>query len=158
MSAKPRRTKRHLRSIQTWTYAGAQKVLPYLRSVLISLREHRLAALAARRDVKHWDGQPGRPDRHAIIAREEALARARLAQARLREAEEELETLSIYCLDPVNGLAVVPFVHREKLAWFIYDIFDEEPLQFWRYHGDSLDTRRPIKELEDTGTGGSMVA
>lgn len=155
MSAKPRRTKRHVRSIHTWTYEEALKVLPYLRSVLTSLREHRLALVAARRDLKHYDEQPGRPNRHAIIAREEALARSQVARQQLREDEEELEALDIYCLDPIRGEAVVPFVHRDKLAWFIYDIFDAEPLQFWRYHGDSLDTRRSIKELRD---GDTMVA
>src|SRR5271154_3680585 len=99
MSAKPRRTKRHVRNIQTWTYDEAKRVLPYLHSVMISLRDHRLAVVGARRDVKRLDDEPVRPTRHLMIAREESLKRAQLAQQQVREAEEELEALDIYSLD-----------------------------------------------------------
>jgi hypothetical protein len=149
MSAKPRRGKRRMRTIQVWTYDEARKLVPYLRSVMLSLREHRLAAASGKRDARRLGDQPGRPGRQAMIARQEALAREQVARKQFLEAQEELEALDIYCLDPIGGQAVVPFVNRDKLAWFVYDLFDDEPLRFWRYHGDSLETRRPIKELDD---------
>jgi hypothetical protein len=149
MSAKPRRSKRQMRTIQVWTYDEAKKLVPYLRSVMLSLREHRLAAASGKRDAKRLDEQAGRPGRRAIIARHEALAREQVARKQFKEAQDELEALDIYCLDPIGGQAVVPFINGDKLAWFVYDLFDEEPLRFWRYHGDSHETRRPIQELDE---------
>ena len=42
---------------------------------------------------------------------------------------------------------MVPFIYNGQLAWFVFDLFDDsDPLRFWRYHQDPLETRRPIAE------------
>jgi hypothetical protein len=109
-----------------------------------SLREHRLEAIRHRLTGRRFAARPGRPDRRTLIAQEEALREARLAEARFDDALDELQALDVYSLQPVHGRALVPFVHADQLAWFICDIFDAEPLRFWRYHNDPLETRRPV--------------
>ena len=45
----------------------------------------------------------------------------------------------------VGGLALIPFAVEKRLAWYVFDLFDEEdPLRFWRYHQDPLEKRRPM--------------
>ena len=68
-----------------------------------------------------------------------------------------LQAIDVYCLDPIQGLALIPFVHDKQLAWFVYDLFDAEPLRFWRYHEDSFETRRPLAELEVAFGGDSAI-
>ena len=147
-------SKARRQTIQVWTYEQARRVLPYVASVMRSLRDHWLDGqrhhLAAQRR--------GRSDRDTLIAQEGAAASARLADERLEEALDELHTLDIYCLDPVRGLALIPFAQNDRLAWFVYDLFGSEPLRFWRYHQDSLQTRRPIAEvLEGPPDSGSVL-
>ena len=36
------------------------------------------------------------------------------------------------------------FKREKKLSWFIFDLFDEQPLCHWRYQDDPVDVRRPI--------------
>jgi len=119
-----------------------------------SLREHRLDAVRQRLKADRLAGKPGRPNRSMIIAQEETRGAAGAAEARYQEALDELQALDVYCLDAVAGEALVPFVHDEQLAWFIFDLFDEQQLRFWRFHEDPLDTRRPItKEVTEPKTG-----
>jgi hypothetical protein len=146
MNRHPDRAKPGRQTIRVWTYPQIQGTLPYIASVLRSLRESRLEAGRWHLKARRLADRPGRPDRTALLAREEALHEARLADDRFQEALEELHALDVYCLDPVRGLALVPFVQDKQLAWFVYDLFDPEPLRSWRYHHDALDTRRPIAE------------
>jgi hypothetical protein len=139
-----------------WTYSQAQKALPYVASIVRSLREHQLEALRCQLDAERLARQPGRPARAALIAHEEATRGAEQAEERFQESLEELHTLDIYCLDPVQGLALIPFAHQEQLAWFVFDLFDGNRLRFWRFHEDPLETRRPIAAV-DEAAGGSMV-
>jgi hypothetical protein len=83
-----------------------------------------------------------------LIAHTNSQEAAKLADERFLEALAELEALDIYLVDPIAGHALIPFAHDEQLAWYVYDAFDPEPLRFWRYDNDSLDTRRPIEEIE----------
>src|SRR6266849_3564860 len=84
-------------SIQVWTYDQARRVLPYVASIMRSLREYCLEAqqyqLAADRLAK----RPGRPDRAAILARTGAVEDADEAEERFHQALDELHTLDIYC-------------------------------------------------------------
>jgi hypothetical protein len=146
MNGNRKTSKRKKDTIQPWTYEQARRVLPYLRSIVQSLREHRVEALAEHRKAKEITDRPGRPDRSTLIAQEEALRAARAAEARFEAALEELHVLDIYCLDPIRGEALVPFVHDNQLAWYVYDLFDNEAFRFWRYHSDPLEARRPIAE------------
>ena len=136
-------TKRR-RTIQVWTLAQAKSAAPYLTSIVRSLREHALEGLACRRRLRHIDERPGRPDRDALITRQEAEADARRAEDRAAEDGAELAALDIQPLDPVHGQALVPFVHEEQLAWYVFDLFDPQPFRFWRFQSDPDDTRRPV--------------
>jgi hypothetical protein len=60
--------------------------------------------------------------------------------------------LDIYSLDPLKGIALIPTVHDQRLAWFVYDLFDAEDIRFWRYHDDALEARRPIADLAERPT------
>lgn len=148
MSRRNRKAKRRAELIPVWTYDQIHKALPYLSSVMRSAREHRLDAQTHDRHAGQLANRPGRPDRATLIDHEEALQTARHADERFHEALEELHSLGIYCLDPVRGEALVPFAHQEQLAWFIFDLFDPDQLQHWRFHTDPLETRHPITDAQ----------
>jgi hypothetical protein len=156
MKRNQRGAKGEKKTIQVWTYAQAIGAVPYLASIMRSLRDAQLESRRLHLDARRQAERPGRPDRSAIIAREEALREAAAADQRVHDALQELETLDVYCLDPVNGEALVPFVHDGQLAWFVYELFDPEPYRFWRFHSDPLHTRRPIEETL-TGSGDEVI-
>jgi hypothetical protein len=116
----------------------------YIRSIVRSIREHALEALSHHRTVRRIADRPGRPDRTAIIAQMEAEDQARRADEKFQEAVNDLESLDVLCLDPIQGQALVRFVLDEQLAWYIYDMHDAVPFRFWRFQFDPEDTRRPI--------------
>src|SRR5262245_16086879 len=107
-------------SLHFWSYPEAIKAVPYLRSVVRSLREHWLLLRQARLRLERLESRPGRPDRNGLILHEE-LARevARAGQA-CDEALNELMPLDVYSLDPAAGLALIPFAHGGQLAWFVF--------------------------------------
>lgn len=135
--------------IPIWTYAQAFRATPYIASIMRTLRDSRVEA-------QHWNirasriaGKAGRPTRASIIAHEEALREARHAEDRYEEALQELQQLGVYCQDPVRGQALLPFIHGHLLAWFVFDLFEKDSLHAWRYHGDPMETRRPIREVSE---------
>jgi len=142
-------SKRRRQSIQPYTYDQARRVLPYLRSIVGSVREHHLEMQGHQRAARRLAERPGRPDRTTLLAQAEETHAAQAAEERLHAALEELHPLDIYCLDPVRGEALVPFAHDEQLAWFIFDHFDSESFRFWRYQSDPLDTRRPLAAIRE---------
>src|SRR5262245_60186184 len=121
---KRHRTQPRVQRIRDWPYDEARSVLPYIASIVRSLREHRLDAARHQLTAQRRADKPGRPDREAILAHEEALAEARRANEQFEEALEELNALDIYSLDPVRGQALVPFAHGDQLAWYVFDLFD----------------------------------
>jgi hypothetical protein len=135
--------------LRTWTYQEAQAAAPYITSIMRSLREHYLEAQSQHRQARLIGERPGRLDRTARIVQEEATRAAAQAEDRFQHALDELQTLDVYCLDPLQGLALIPFVHDEQLAWFVFDLFDAESLRFWRDHEDPLEKRRPVSDLQD---------
>jgi hypothetical protein len=138
-------------ALRLWTYPEAAAAVPYLRSVVRSLREHWLDAQGARRRVRRIDERPGRPGREALILRAEAVGEAEQAEESFVEALNELLALNVSCLDPAKGLALIPFRQGDELAWFIFDLFAPRGLDGWRFHADPLSTRRPLAEPLDTG-------
>ena len=138
--------------LRLWTHAEAVKALPYLRSIVRSLREHWLHLLRVWLQVRRLDARPGRPDRQALILRAEAAREAERAADHFHEALRELEALDVYCLDPAKGLALIPFRQGDELAWFVFDLFAPQGLEAWRFHADSLETRRPLAESLDPGS------
>jgi hypothetical protein len=143
-------TKRREKTLRAWTYEEALKALPYITSIMQSLRESHIEAKQHGRTAEQLARRPGRPNCDAIIAHADAVAEARQAKDQFREALAELHALDVYCLDPIHGTAVIPFVHDSQLAWFLFDLFDDQRIRYWRYHTDPLETRRPLAEaLED---------
>ena len=140
-------SKKKARNVRVWTYDEAKKAVPYIANVMRSLREQRIEAQNLHRHVQRLTSLPGRPDRTALLAQSEADRQVREAEHRFEESMDELVGLDVFCLDPIAGQAVIPFLHAQKLAWFVFDLFDDEDhLRQWRYHDDPLDTRRPIAE------------
>jgi hypothetical protein len=144
-------------TIYVWTYEQARRVLPYVSSIMRSLREHALEASGCESKVRRLAARPGRPERRALIALEEATKQAAEASDRFQDALDELHTLDVYCLDAHAGLALIPFAQDNQLAWYIFDLFDSDSLRFWRYHTDPLDMRRPIDVLSGPSQNTPLV-
>jgi len=131
-------------TLRVYTFSEAQEVVPYLSSIVRSLREHALEGLAQRRTVERLDAAPGRATRDRLIAKQEALHALQRSEEQFREAEEEVRQLDIFSLDPLQGQALVPFVHEDQLAWYIFDLHDSQSFRFWRYQTDPDETRRQL--------------
>ncbi len=157
MNRKHKKSKAKRQVVRVWTYPQAQGALPYIGSVMRSLREHWLEAQRHEAAVKRLGGKPGRPDRTALLALEEEGREAREARDRFNEAYQELQDIEVFCIDPNQGVAVVPFVHDDKLAWLIYDLFAGDGFQNWRYHDDPLEQRRPIAEALQGPAAGEFI-
>jgi len=147
MKRRNKKKPREMRVIRLWTLPQADKALPYLRSVTGSLREHWLESQGKKQALRRLAARPGRPDRQALLAHQGAVQEQTEAEDRFGEALQELMKIDVYLLDPVQGLAFIPFNHGEELAWFVFDRFDQEGLKNWRLHTDPLETRRPVSEL-----------
>jgi hypothetical protein len=152
----PKGAKQRSQTLQVRTFGQARAAIPYIASVVRSIREHALEALHQAQKVRRLKDRPGRPDRTALIAQQEAERLARAADDEFQDAVGELQQLDVYCLDPIQGQALIPFVQDEQLAWYIFDLYDSPQLRFWRYQSDPEDTRRPItaaqREAHDSGT------
>jgi hypothetical protein len=147
----------HNQVIRVWTRTQAEKALPLITSIVRSIRMDRLDAQAQHLRVTRLAQRPGRPNRDAIIAQEDAAREAREANERFEASLRELLELNIYCLDPGRGLALIPFAHGDELAWFVFDLFEKDPLGSWRFHKDPLTTRRPLAELEEKSAADSLI-
>jgi hypothetical protein len=145
--------KRGKHELQVWTYDLARAAVPYVTSIVRSLREHAIEINSWQQEVKRIADLPGRPDRKQMIDQQEAERELRRAEARFEEAAGDLEQLDIFCLDPVRGQALVPFVHDGELAWYIFDLFDDGHFRFWRYQSDPEETRRPITAVQQGSVG-----
>jgi len=152
-----RKEARRKQVLPVWTYAQAKLASPYIRSIMRSLREHRLEQLGQESRAKRLAAQLGRPSRSAIIEQEDARRDAQAAAERFNDDLEELQTMGVYCQDPVRGHALLPFVHDQLLAWFVFDLFAEPALHAWRYHSDPDEMRRPMAEIADLPSEWSLV-
>src|SRR5690348_14037217 len=115
--AKPRR-----QILKVWSYQQIKGAIPYIASIVRSLREHWLEMQRHQQILTRLESQPGRSSRHDIIAQDEARRDVEQATNRFEEALQELQTLDVYCLDPNRGEALIPFVHGEQLAWYVFDL------------------------------------
>jgi len=150
MNPNQKGARRNPRGVRLWTHTRALASLPYVAGIVRSLREHWLEVRQHRRQAHQLAKQPGRPDRKALLAHQECLDAAHRAEIRHDDALKELRSLGITSLDPIRGQVLFPFLHRKKLAWFLFDLFDETPLRFWRYQDEPVDVRRPINASEGT--------
>src|SRR5262245_14351726 len=129
-----------------WTYEAALRAVPYLRAVVRSLREHWLQLQSVRRQIQRLDSRPGRPDRQTLIRRAVAVKELVQADIKLEETFDELKAIDVSCLDPAQGLALIPFGKGDELAWYVFDLFSPQGLEAWRFHGDPLEMRRPLEQ------------
>jgi len=106
MTSKSRPTDRRNRFSGVWTYAQARAVLPYVASIMRSLREHRLDFLRHRLSAQRLAGKPGRPRRDTLLAQEEAAREEGRADAEYQKTLAKLKSLGIRCLDSVASLAI----------------------------------------------------
>ena len=127
-----------------WTFAAAQAAVPYFSSVARSLREHYLEILAKRREVQLLAERHGRPDRQALIEEQEARRDLEKAEQDYQDALDELRELNVHPHDPGQGMALVPFIQDNHWAWYVFHLFDSQPIRSWRYQSDPDGTRRPL--------------
>jgi hypothetical protein len=136
--------RRDSHTLSLCTFEEAQTAAPYISSVARSLREHYLEVLAKRRELQALAGHHGRPGRKALIQEQEARRDLHKAEQAYQDALEELTELDVLLLGPVQGMALVPFVHDDKPAWYVFDLFDSQPIRSWRYQSDPDETRRAL--------------
>jgi len=147
-----RQSSKNQQTIQVWTLEQARSLLPYLTSIIDSMREARLESQAhATRAVK-LEAKHGRPKRDQILEIADEKLKAKEADERFQKAQEELQQLDVYCIHAIQGLALIPFVNEDQLAWFIFDRFDQDPLRFWRYHLDPVDVKHPLETMQQKAT------
>jgi hypothetical protein len=144
MTNSPKEARRKKSAMRLWTFEQSRAAIPYIASVLRSIREHLVEGQTQQRRLAVLEGKPGRPDRATLIGQDEARKDAARATEEYRKAVAELAALDIIVHDPLQGVALVPFLYDEQLAWFVYDLHDPSGLRFWRYHSDSDDTRRRL--------------
>lgn len=140
--------------LRLWTYAEARKAVPYLRSLMNSLRDAWIDMRQTQEHVRRSEAILGRPNRDTIIRRDDAHRDADQAEAKLGDLIHEMLGLSFYVVDPASGVGVIPFLRGEALSWFVFDLFSEEGLIAWRLPDDSIEMRRPFSELEDSQPAG----
>jgi hypothetical protein len=141
---KSNKARRSPHTIRLWSFEDAQAAVPYLASVIRSLREYYLQLLSQRRKLLALAGRPGRPDRKTLIAEQETRRDLHQDEQEYQSALSELEALDIQPLEAGQGTALVPFVHDDQLAWYIFDLFDSQPIRSWRYQSDPDETRRKL--------------
>jgi hypothetical protein len=144
--------------VPLWTRAKVEKAAPYLASMLRSLREALLEAKCHKRTAERLASRPGQLGRASGFALVDSLRDARRARESFREELQELHALGIHCPDPLRAEALVPFDHEQQLAWFIYDLYADEPIRHWRFHVDPPETRRPIEEIQEQAPVNSSAA
>ena len=93
----------------------------------------------------------------SFSASREAAFAACFSETRPSHTLSELSRLDVYCIDPINGVAFIPFIQNDQLAWFVFDLFSDTMLDGWRFHEDPLNTRRPLTELDEPQATDSLV-
>jgi hypothetical protein len=132
--------------LHLWTREAALRSVPYLRAVVRSLREYWLHIQSVRRRIQRLDSRPGRPDRETLIRRAVAARELDHANIEFEETFDELKSIDVHCLDPAQGLALIPFGKGDELAWYVFDLFAPRGLEAWRFHRDPLEMRRPLEQ------------
>jgi Uncharacterized conserved protein (DUF2203) len=145
---KSRRRSKRLRILHLWTLGEVQKAVPYLRSVIGSLREHCIDALNTERRLDLAAKSHPSPQRTQLVTRQELQDERSRSERKFDDALEELNRINVYLLDAVKGLALIPFRKENDLAWFVFDLFTSRGLIGWRYDNDPIEECRPLRLLE----------
>jgi hypothetical protein len=157
MKRRKQRSK-HMQIMHLWNWSDAVKAVPYLRSVVASLREHWLEVLETKRRLHLATMKKSATKRQQILEREAQEGHLHRAQTQFNDALEELSRIDIFLLEPVRGSALVPFRKGDDLAWYVFDLFAKSGLAGWRYHNDPMEECRPLSLLEDATVSDSPLA
>jgi hypothetical protein len=130
MTRKSQPTVRRHRLSRFWTFAEARAVVPYVASIMRSLREQRLEYFRHHLAAERLAGKPGGTRRGTLRAHDEAARAAGRADAEYHQTLAELNSLGFRCLDSVARLAVLYVYHDEFVSEYVYDLFDSQPLRF----------------------------
>jgi len=148
MKSRRARSKR-LRILHLWSLDDVRKAVPYLRSVLGSLREHWLEASNMQLQLDRAKKHPEAHQRTGLLTKAHLDDEAHRSQRKFEDALEELNKLDVFLLDAVKGLALIPFRRDDDLAWYVFDQFTPRGMIGWRYHNDPIEECRPLSLLED---------
>jgi len=155
---KPRRkSSKRMRVLHLWTLPELQKAVPYLRSVIVSLREHWLDTLTTERHLNLAAQRPQSTQRNLLVAADDLREERRRAQQKFEDALEELNRIDVFLLDAVKGLALVPFRKEDDLAWFVFDQFSPRGIIGWRNHDDPIEKCLPLNLLEQPVAPGPVL-
>jgi hypothetical protein len=148
MKRRHKKRAKNARVIRLWSLQEVGKAVPYLHSVIGSIRENWLDVQSLKREAVLVEKRIPAGTKRLV-----ALSRAKddidKAENRFAEAIEELSRVDVFLLDPVRGMAFIAFRQGEELAWFIFDQFEEKGLIGWRLHSDALEMCRPLNLLAE---------
>jgi hypothetical protein len=150
MKRRQRHKERPVRVVRLWTRDEAEKALPYLRSIIASLREHWLSWQSHERDLGLLEQRKTGKPRDRLLAEQTAQDSCERSAQRFQDALGELSKIDVFLLDPVQGQALIPFRREDELAWFVFDNFDKKGLVGWRYQQDPIDKCRPLSPVKDS--------
>ena len=151
---KPRRKRsKRARTIRLWKKTEAFKAVPYLRSIIGSLREHWLEVLTAERQIDLATQLKKPVKRQQLLEQEKQGDELHRAREKFNDALDELNRLDVFLLEPVRGLALMPFRKQDDLAWYIVDQFAPSGLIGWRKNDDPIEECRPLELLDDAAVG-----
>jgi hypothetical protein len=139
--------------MRLWDWKDATRAAPYLHSVTGSLREHWIDVLTAERQLQLAEERPAPARRQRLLDEQARRDERQRAQTRFEDALEELNNVDVFLLDPVQGLALIPFRKEDDLAWYVFDHFSDPALIGWRYHHDPIEECRPLATLEGAPAG-----
>ncbi len=125
--------RRH-RSLRVRTYAQARAVLPYVASILRSLREHRLDALRHHLSANDWPtGLAGRSGIPCLLRKwppVRPVERMRSTREPWLSWNHSASTASTPSPAGPSSPSTRPGGSRSN----VYDLFDPQPLRFWAEH------------------------
>lgn len=143
---KPRRERtKRMRVMHLWTWNDVAKAVPYFHSIIGSLREHWLDVLTVQRRIDRAAARHGLANRQQIMDMQGNQDEHQRAQTKFDDALQELNEIDVFLLDPVRGLALVPFRKEDDLAWYVFDHFTPRGVIGWRFHNDPIDECRPLE-------------
>lgn len=142
---KRRERNERMRVMHLWDWSEVVKAVPYLHSVIGSLREHWLDVLTVQRHLDRAAAQPGLAKRQQMIEMQGHQDERQRAQAKFDDALGELNEIDVFLLDPVRGLALIPFRKEDDLAWYVFDHHSSRGVIGWRFHNDPMDECRPLE-------------
>src|ERR1700686_2110620 len=91
-----------------WDWSEATKAVPYLHSVVGSLREHWLEVLSVQSQLDRLAHRTGRPNREQLIEEQVGKDELQRDAENFDDALAELNGVDVFLLDPVRGRAVIP--------------------------------------------------